>query len=213
MAAIRSRTNEEIPKVLAMAEYAVASALGHKWEGAFTNVTEWRAWKRLKREVRMVEVCVGDYATAPLIVRESDPDVPFILVIDRKPEFLIIGWMFGADAKKPEWWNAVDKCFDVPQTELRACTELRDDAGHGGGGGGRRRDPAPDFGGTGRWPQMRYADDGSPPSKYGNVVTASWDTPCCRCQTIIPKGGLVGGNLVTGSIHGDPLQCKMKKRR
>ena len=81
------------------------------------------------------------------------------------------------------------------------------------GDGNYRRDPAPDFAGKGKWPQMRYADDGGHPSKYGNIITSKWALPCCRCQTIIEAGQPLGGNLVTGTIHGDPAMCKMKKRR
>lgn len=202
--------NEEVPLARALAEYAVAHALGQKWDGGLVNVPEWKTWKRLSRDVKMIEVCVGNYATAPLTVYKSDDDVPFVLVIDRNPEYVLAGWMFGADAKKDTYWNEVEKCFQVPQSALRSCTELLPPAR---AVSGERRDPAPDFAGHGKWPQMRYADPGDHPTNHGAIITSKFDLPCLRCQTIVKAGEPITGDLVTGTIHGDPLMCRMKKRR
>jgi hypothetical protein len=213
------------PEVLsvqtACAEQAVALALHREWNGEFTSVDQWKVWKKLGLSVSGLHVRVEHFAMGGLHVHESDPDDGvFILVIDRdSPEFVIAGWMLGSDAKKNVYWNTEETAgpphFLVPQTDLRSCSELRrePDRAGGGGGGSYRKDPAPDFAGKGKWPQMRYADDGGHPSKYGHIITSSWDLPCCRCQTLILKGQPLGGNLVTGTIHGDPAMCKMKKRR
>lgn len=195
------------------AEMAVSVALKRPWDGSFQKVAEWRIWKRLERDVTVLRVRCAAFTTGGLVVYKADEDsTPLVLVFARDaPDYVIAGWLMGDDAKREVYWDEASASYVVPQTDLLACADLAREPERSGGG--RRQDPAPDFGGNGKWPQMRYADDGGDPKKYGNVVTASNATPCCRCQTIIPKGALVGGSLVTGSIHGDLSQCRMKKRR
>jgi hypothetical protein len=221
-----ARGNPATPDALdirmACAEQAVSVALNQSWDGEFKNVSEWKVWRKLGYPVSVsgLHVRMGHFATDGLHVHESDPDDgAFVLVIDRdSPVFTIVGWILGRDAKRRSmYWNTEETagppCFVVPQADLRSCYDLRRSPEPQRGRGEYRRDPAPDFAGNGRWPQMRYADDGSHPSKYGNIITSKWSLPCCRCQTLIPAGQPVGGNLVTGTIHGDPAMCKMKKRR
>jgi hypothetical protein len=211
-----SRTGLDVDVQGACAEMAVSVALKRPWDGAFQKLEDWRIWRKIGHDVSGLQVRCTNYATGGLCIHESDPnDHPFLLVIDRDaPTYIIAGWIFGRDAKKPAYWNTTEMaarpCFLVPQADLTSCVDLmREDRPSGG----RTRDPAPDFAGHGRWPQRRYADDGSHPSTYGNIIPSSWDVPCLRCQTLIKKGEPVGGNLVTGTIHGDPNMCKMKKRR
>jgi hypothetical protein len=141
-------------------------------------------------------------------------------VLDRDaPEYTLAGWVMGVDAKKDMYWDETlmskRPCFLVPQVDLRSCSELAREpaqgSGGGGGGGGYRRDPAPDYGGSGRWPQRRYADPGDHPKNHGNIITSKYSLPCCRCQTMILAGQPVGGDLTTGTIHGDPAMCRQKK--
>lgn len=213
-----ARTGLDIDVQGACAEMAVSVALHRPWDGAFQKLAEWRVWRRLGHDVDGLQVRCTNYATGGLCVHKTDPDQPFILVLDRDaPEYVLAGWVMGSFAKQDMYWDETlmskRPCFLVPQVDLRSCAELAREPERAAGGSGRRRDPAPDFGGGGKWPQMRYADDGSHPSKYGGITTTTWDLPCCRCQTLILAGQPLGGSLVTGTIHGDPAQCKMKKRR
>jgi len=198
----------------ACAECAVSIAFNRKWDGEFEGLSKWKVWKGLDREVTGLEVKTTSFVLGNLVVEESDADDHiFVLVIDRdSPTFAIAGWLLGADAKKPEYWNTDNSLmpsFHVPQSvlkppfELRLAPETEKE---------RTRDPAKDFGGHGRFPQRRFADDGSHPSTYGNIITSKFDLPCCRCQQIIPAGQPTGGSLVTGNIHGDPAQCKKQKK-
>jgi len=203
----------------ALAEQAVGIALNREWKGEWRSVEKWKVWSKLGIDVTGIQVRRTSYTTGTLSVHESDPDDHvFILVLDRDaPEFVVAGWMLGRDAKKPAYWtheedSVAPPTFEVPQTELKAAWDLRLSPEHTGDGE-RKRDPAQDFGGKGRFPQRRYADDGKHPSKYGNIITSKFALPCCRCQTIIPAGELVGGNLVTGTIHGDPGECRKAKPR
>ena len=212
-----SRDGELLHMQGACAEMAVSVALKRPWDGAFQKLAEWRIWRRIGHDVDGLQVRSTNSTTGGLCVHKSDPDQPFILVLDRDaPEYVLAGWIMGSAAKLDMYWDETlmskRPCYLVPQVDLRSCAELAREPAQTGGGSGYRRDPAPDFGGGGKWPQRRYADDGSHPSTYGNVVPASVDLPCCRCQTLILKGQPLGGNLVTGTIHGDPTQCRMKKR-
>ena len=218
-----ARGNGASPEALdvqtACAEQAVAVAMNREWGGEFKNVSEWKVWQKLGHAVSGLHVRVEHFSTDGLHVHEDDPDDGvFVLVIDRDaPVFVIVGWLLGRDAKRSMYWNTEETagppCFVVPQADLRSCYDLRREPEPQRGAGDYRRDPAPDFAGKGKWPQMRYADDGGHPSKYGNIITSKFSLPCCRCQTIIEAGQPLGGNLVTGTIHGDPAMCKMKKRR
>jgi hypothetical protein len=199
----------------ACAEHAVSVAFNRKWNGEFEGLSKWKVWKNLDRDVTGLEVKTTSFVLGNLVVEESDADDHvFVLVIDRdSPTFAVVGWLLGADAKKSEYWNTDNSLmpsFHVPQSALKPAYGLRlapetETV--------RTRDPAKDFGGKGRFPQRRYADNGSHPSTYGHIITSRFDLPCCRCQQIIPAGQPTGGNLVTGNIHGDPEQCGMKKRR
>lgn len=200
---------------IALAEHAVSIAFNRKWDGEFEGISKWRAWKSLDRDVKGLEVKTTSFVLGNLVVEESDADDHvFVLVIDRdSPTFAVAGWLLGADAKKPEYWNTENSLmpsFHVPQSVLMPPFDLRLAPE---GEQVRTRDPAQDFGGKGRFPQRRDADDGSHPSTYGHIITSRFDLPCCRCQRIIPAGQPTGGNLVTGNIHGDPAQCGMKRRK
>ena len=218
-----ARGASALPEVLdvqtACAEQAVAVALNREWAGEFKGVSDWKVWKKLGHTVSGLHVRVEHFTLDGLHVHDNDPDDgAFILVIDRdSPVFVIVGWMLGRDAKRSMYWNTEETagppCFVVPQADLRSCYDLRREPEPQRGAGDYRRDPAPDFAGKTQFPQRRYADDGSDPSKYGNIITSKWSLPCCRCQTIIQAGQPTGGNRVTGNIHGDPAQCRMKKRK
>ncbi len=209
------------PEVLdvqnAQAEQAVAFALNREWIGGFVRVSEWKIWRTMAKDVRDLQVRTTGLPLGGLVIDESDEDDhAFVLVINRdSPLFVVAGWILGSDAKQEKFRDAEGTLgpprFLVPQAELLPCWDLRREPEHRPRGE-RTRDPAKDFGGTGRFPQRRYADTGEHPSKYGNIIRSKFDLPCCRCQTIIPAGMLCGGNLVTGNIHGDPVDCKKSRR-
>jgi hypothetical protein len=62
------------------------------------------------------------WASGKLIVYESDPDDPFLLVVvESEARFRIAGWIEAAEAKNPDFWNpeARDPSFWIPQSALR----------------------------------------------------------------------------------------------
>lgn len=195
----------------ALAEMAVATALHRQWHGTFEKVDGWKIWQQLGISCSEIRVYPTMYVSGTLVVRESDTDAPTVLVIDRSaPTYTLAGWITGKTAKQEKYWDAASKTFCVPQANLRQCWELRKERRNSKRI--HKNDPADDFAGNGRWPQMRDADDGSLPSKLGAVIPSSHDAPCLRCQTMIPKGALVGGNVRTGTIHGDPAECGYFKK-
>jgi hypothetical protein len=101
----------------ACAERAVAKALGIYWpesaeldyDGDLPNG---------------IHVRWTDYAAGHLIVYPGDPDDGrFYLAVGRCPCWRVAGWLYGAEAKRPGWWDATRLAlpgFMVPQSELYA---------------------------------------------------------------------------------------------
>ena len=57
---------------------------------------------------------------------DSDWDT-FVLVTGKLPTFVLVGWIYGVDGKKLEWWadpNGNRPCYFVPQSALRPVEEL-----------------------------------------------------------------------------------------
>lgn len=104
------------------AEAAVAKALNLYW----TSVKE----KVGPGDVGNFEVRSTNRADGSLIVHDRDPDdVPFILVRGTFPDYEIVGWMFGRDAKDEKYRFRGDgrPAFFVPGTHLRDVEELLND--------------------------------------------------------------------------------------
>ena len=63
-----------------------------------------------------------------LIVNPDDRnDRPYVLVTGVGPRLCVRGWMFGADAKQPQWWRQVSDLppsYFVPQRQLHRISEL-----------------------------------------------------------------------------------------
>lgn len=64
-----------------------------------------------------------------LIVREDDGDNDlFVLVLGKIPEFEVVGWIRGADAKRSEWLNGYGgrpPAYFAPRSALHPLAELK----------------------------------------------------------------------------------------
>jgi hypothetical protein len=197
----------------AIAEMAVAVALHRKWDGAFTALKDWKIWQRLGRAPSCVIIRTASSAAGELLVKTDDPDdAVFILVIDRDaPTFVLAGWTGSKDAKRAVYWNETTGRFVVPPSDLRSCFDLKKEQKKTSGKLGRG-DRANDFGGTGRYPQVFDSDEWLAPSKVGHIYPARFALPCRRCQTVVPEGMPATWSPQTGWIHGDPKDCKPKRK-
>jgi hypothetical protein len=69
-----------------------------------------------------------------LRVRDTDPDTTIFLLVTGKAweGYRVHGWIYGHDAKQPEWWNNPDGSdefgFFVPKSQLRPIAELPPEA-------------------------------------------------------------------------------------
>jgi hypothetical protein len=74
------------------------------------------------------EVRSTDIETGSLIVRDNDSDDrKFVLAIVSDDTVKIAGWLFGRDAKKPEWLrdpHSQRPAWFVPQSSLRPSEEI-----------------------------------------------------------------------------------------
>lgn len=98
----------------AAAEYAAAKALNVCW--SFAPGPGYEGDIGHGFEVRSTP-----HPDGRLIVHETDPsDRPFLLVTGALPDFDVVGWIMGGDAKRQEWWNdrAPRAAFFVPQAAL-----------------------------------------------------------------------------------------------
>lgn len=73
---------------------------------------------------RRSQVRASTNMSSPLRVYERDnEDHAFLLVLVQAPQFTLAGWMWGRDAKQPEWEvdrrDATDRTWCVPQDRLR----------------------------------------------------------------------------------------------
>lgn len=105
----------------AMSEYAVAQWLNLFWDGHVGqidcsdvgNCVEVRTIRR--RELRM-------------IAHDDDSSIaPFVLVLGEPPNFTLLGWLRGSDAKQPKYRDdpaGGRPAFFVPLSDLRPMCEL-----------------------------------------------------------------------------------------
>lgn len=97
----------------AMAEMAVAKLLDKYFPNDFkTDISH------------DIEVRTTRHPNGCLIVRQNDSDAKrYVLVICETPKFHIIGWVWGSDAKRPEYWRAPNGrpgAYFVPQSALKS---------------------------------------------------------------------------------------------
>lgn len=118
-----------IDKQGARSELAVSKALNLKWDGAFLSDELWQVWRSTGHDVQNLEIRSTHHKTGRLILHPKDPDdSPFILVLSHNdPEFELVGWYFGKDGKKKEWWYDVGygrPCFFVPRDKMLSMESL-----------------------------------------------------------------------------------------
>jgi hypothetical protein len=105
----------------AAGEIAVAKILGTYWGGTVNTF-------KTEGDVGKLEVRTRSKDYYDLIVRDNDKDDSvFILVTGKAPNFNVIGWILGKDAKNTEWKQTYGDrpgAFFVPQKELKPIDSL-----------------------------------------------------------------------------------------
>jgi hypothetical protein len=103
----------------AAGELAFAKWVGHYWSGSVNTFKV--------PDVGSVHVRTS-VANRDLIVRPKDDDSGvYVLVRGQIPEFEIIGWVYGHEAKQPLWLknpNNGTPCYIVPTSALRSIGSL-----------------------------------------------------------------------------------------
>ena len=100
-------------------ECAVAKLLDRYWTG-----------ERIDADVGdNVQVRTSRLASASLLVYTDDPDDHyFVLVTGHAPDYMVVGWIIGQDAKRAEWFRSLkpgrEPCYCVPQGALRSMKDL-----------------------------------------------------------------------------------------
>lgn len=106
----------------ARGEYAVAKMLGISWTG---NLSDLQAADVGPFQVRTTKHSAGRLILHP---KDDDEDV-FFLVIDRSPEFKVMGWIEAASGKQEQFWSdptGNDRhAYFVPQGALNPLAALR----------------------------------------------------------------------------------------
>jgi hypothetical protein len=105
----------------AMAEAAVAKALGRYWLGEFHN--------HRAMDVPGYQVRHTPYPNGRLAIKESDSDGDrFVLVVGDPPTFYVVGWAWGGAAKQEHYYGQHfgngGMCYAVPQSDLQPLKEL-----------------------------------------------------------------------------------------
>lgn len=106
----------------ALGEIAASKAIGAYWPA---SVKAKKGEPDMPPDWQVRTLASHDY---DLIVRDDDADDQrFILVTGNGPEFVVHGWIYGRDAKRPEWrrdrGGRGAPCFWVPQNSLRRIAE------------------------------------------------------------------------------------------
>jgi hypothetical protein len=107
----------------AAGEIAAAKALGVYW-GASVNTF------KVGGDVGGLEIRTRSKSEYELLIRDNDPDDSiFVLVTGRSPNFEVVGWMKGKDAKREEWkqtHGGRPPAYFVPQSELHSIESLKE---------------------------------------------------------------------------------------
>lgn len=100
----------------AAAELAFCKFRGRYWNAPVNNFKEADVGQN-------VQVRATKYNNGSLIVRKGDNDDHYyILLTGRVPNFRVVGWITGAEAKNPDWLetkgNSREPAYFVPQSAL-----------------------------------------------------------------------------------------------
>lgn len=105
----------------AAGEVAVAKCIGAYWNGSIDTF-------KVGGDVSGIEVRTRSKRDYDLLVRPGDNnDALFVLVIGVCPNFDVIGWMIGRDAKQPRYLQDYGKrppAYFVPQSDLNSIESL-----------------------------------------------------------------------------------------
>jgi hypothetical protein len=103
----------------AAAELAVSIGTNQRWSGVHDGPGGPDVGDNI--EVRWTKNSNGH-----LLVFPKDPDErSVVLVIGSIPKFILCGWVYAVDAKRPEYSRTLDvPCFWIPQSALRPIVDL-----------------------------------------------------------------------------------------
>lgn len=110
----------------AEAELAASKALRVPWTGRLIDERDWLRRDEV-RDVGDYEIRSTPWKNGALLIHKSDPDEIFVLVVDQRPVFVLVGWIRAAAAKVPNLWGELQAgrpCYVVPQKLLRPMFEL-----------------------------------------------------------------------------------------
>jgi len=126
--AVHLEDSLERDKAGACAELAVSLAFGEKWDSRFIPVPKWDRVKRLIHDIGGKEVKSTEHRKGCLLVQKQfDAEPPYLLVLTHEaPVYHIVGWAYGHEVKKPEYWREDVKrpCYMMPQDRLRPIETL-----------------------------------------------------------------------------------------
>ena len=104
----------------AAGEMAVAKAFGFYWSGSVGD--------RKAKDVGGLQVRTRSRTDYDLILHDHDNDGDrFVLVVGLAPRFSLVGWIYGHEGKKREYWKDPARerpAYFVPQAVLHSMDEL-----------------------------------------------------------------------------------------
>lgn len=124
----------------AIGECAVAQHQRVSWDGAIGNYAA--------KDAGLYQVRCSEYPMAKLCVHptqdergkkgDADEDVFILALAHALPRVFLVGWLFGHEAKRPEWWGEVKpgfgrKAFFAPHEALHPIETLPDLSPHDDG--------------------------------------------------------------------------------
>ncbi len=105
----------------ACGELGFAKGLNFYWDGGVNTYS-------LGQDVFLYQVRTRSLPTNDLIIRPQDKDDDvFVLVVGKAPNFTIVGWIFGFEAKQKQFWQVTeqgDPAWFVPQAALYCLSTL-----------------------------------------------------------------------------------------
>jgi hypothetical protein len=107
----------------AAGEIAVGKTLGIYWGGSVNTF-------KTEADVGKLEVRTRSKDYYELLIRDSDSsDSAYVLVTGKAPTYNVVGWIFGKDAKQPQWkkeYGGRPAAYFVPHDSLLSIDILKD---------------------------------------------------------------------------------------